>query len=365
MTIPQPVKPIYLALAALVLGIVADIFFMTKDWGIVVPIFTVIFFAMVAVLDRQAEKRMRPFDVAVMVSVLIISIFFAIRDSEMLFVLNMLVMLYLTCLMLVSLYGANIKGFRPWDFFIFPTFDFYAALMTSAGIFKHLKPSGSGKSRVFGALLVAAILLVIFGALFAGADQVFQTIVHDALNGIDGFDDLAVVLFVGVIALLAFAPAFWRRATIREVKPIQSTKDVGVESVIVLGLIDVLFFLFIIVQSVYLFSGQANLEAFHTTFAEYARQGFFQLLTVAILVSVIVWTLRYLTFGAWSLVVKTLQVVLILLTGGVLVSSWMRLSLYEQQFGFTHDRLFSHSFLLVVAAVVVVGLIWLGANGKY
>jgi hypothetical protein len=56
-----------------------------------------------------------------------------------------------------------------------------------------------------------------------------------------------------------------------------------IETMIVLGAVDLLFLFFVIVQFRYFFGGQANISAAGYTYSEYARRGFGELVTVAVL----------------------------------------------------------------------------------
>jgi hypothetical protein len=57
----------------------------------------------------------------------------------------------------------------------------------------------------------------------------------------------------------------------------------NVEASVVLGLVNILFFLFILIQFTYFFGGESNISSQGFTYAQYARQGFFELITVGIL----------------------------------------------------------------------------------
>ncbi|HEX6630839.1 MAG TPA: DUF4173 domain-containing protein, partial [Gemmatimonadaceae bacterium] len=149
-----------------------------------------------------------------------------------------------------------------------------------------------------GALLAAPVLLV-FGALLVSADPTFERLLQRAFGWDGGLlaDHLAAIAIVswGAGGLL-YAALLDRRAprdpslpdpltaaglTVRE-----RLRGIGVgvrETTVALGLIDALFIGFGVLQVRWLFGGAVALQAAGLTVAEYARSGFFELVTVATL----------------------------------------------------------------------------------
>jgi hypothetical protein len=87
------------------------------------------------------------------------------------------------------------------------------------------------------------------------------------------------------------------------------------------------------------------------TYAEYARSGFAQLLTVAAL------TFAVLAAGRrWARPQRALELALCLLTLVVLASALRRLGLYEETYGFTRLRFAAHAALLYLGALFALVL---------
>ncbi len=128
---------------------------------------------------------------------------------------------------------------------------------------------------------------------------------------------------------------------------------------IVLGAVDLLFALFVVVQFRYLFGGEANITAAGYTYADYARNGFGELVWVAFLGMGFIMALGY--FGkrgesrqrSWF---NGLSTGLVVMLGVILVSAWQRLLLYEGAYGFTELRTYTHVFIPWLALHLVVFL---------
>ena len=126
---------------------------------------------------------------------------------------------------------------------------------------------------------------------------------------------------------------------------------------VVVGLVDLLFLAFVRVQFEYLFGGQANISQAGFTYSEYARRGFFELVSVAVLSLGLVLGLQWLTRRRSvreGRAARTLNSLLIGLVLVILASAFQRLMLYEQAYGYTELRVLSHVFMIWLA----VGLVW-------
>jgi hypothetical protein len=125
-----------------------------------------------------------------------------------------------------------------------------------------------------------------------------------------------------------------------------------------LVLLDLLFAAFVGVQLAVLFGGHDHvLRTTGLTYAEYARQGFVELIVTAVLTLAV----AALAGRHAARVNLTQRRALVILTGVlfaltlvVLASALRRLGLYEEAFGFTRTRLFAHGVILWLGALFVL-----------
>jgi Domain of unknown function (DUF4153) len=224
-----------------------------------------------------------------------------------------------------------------------------------------LLPSGGAQwiPAARGALL-GSLLVVPFGALFWSADAAFAE-----LGGSLPLPSLAsapgrVVVFLGVLTgAVGLALAERRpdpRTAVRDV-----SKLTRWEWAFPLGLLNLLFLAFVVVQATVLFGGHAHvLETAGLTYSEYARQGFWQLIAAASLTLAVVWTaLRVAVVRTRTerLLLRGLVACLCVLTLVVVASAIRRLHLYEDAFGLTRARLAAETFSLSVGALFVLVLV--------
>jgi hypothetical protein len=226
---------------------------------------------------------------------------------------------------------------------------------------------------VLRGLLIAAPIVVVFVTLFASADPIFARTVED-LAGLDldlgdatGRLVLATAIAwiaTGAVAMAASSPPANVEAPARGT----SGWRLGVtEAVTVLILVNAVFAGFVALQAAYLFGGLDTMQAIGLSYAEYARRGFFELVAVAVLAVGLAVAIDRLarTRTCWLI---GAGVALMTLTGAVLVSSAVRMRLYQEAYGWTELRLYvlaTIALLAVVLLAMVAGLLldrvrWIG-----
>jgi len=218
-----------------------------------------------------------------------------------------------------------------------------------------VRPRISGVAPIARGFLIAIPIAVVLAALLASADPIFASFFNlnfdfgrlllDALFVIVG-----ALVMAGLLRLAASEPLprvdgpSWRLGT--------------TEAVIVLAVLDTVFAAFAIAQAIAASgTGADTLRSAGTTYSDYARSGFFQLLWVAgITLVVLVLFSRVTGFShrAGKLTFLVLAEGAIALTLLIVLVASMRLSLYEDAYGFTMLRLYSHVFAGLVAVVFLL-----------
>lgn len=206
-------------------------------------------------------------------------------------------------------------------------------------------------------LLLALPLLIVFGGLFMSADATFAAFVaslHFDIGSLAGH--LVLTTVCAALAAGTLRGAFLagpETAALGERLASPRIRFVTVATA--LGALDCLFLLFVAVQLRWLFGGMDLVQATTgLTLAEYARRGFFELVTAAALV------LPVLLVADWATrreghdqetSFRALTTVLVLLVGVLLVSAVQRMLLYVHAFGLTELRVYTTAFMVWLAGV--------------
>ncbi|WP_307853360.1 DUF4173 domain-containing protein [Kitasatospora sp. RG8] len=233
---------------------------------------------------------------------------------------------------------------------------------------------GRGKVvPVLRAVVVAAVLLTVFGWLFASADAAMADVLGSLSPSLDlGELPLRFVLFVlGLVTALGFAhiaagPRRWDRTVIRP-----GRERGRLEWVLPLAALNLMFGAFALVQAVVVLGGRDSImENTGMSRSEYARQGFWQLMAVTVLTLVVVavakrWAPR--STESDRRLARVLLGALSLLTLVVVASALGRMWFYVDASGLTRLRLWvlvveawlGVVFVLLITAGLVRSAAWL------
>ncbi|NKZ01101.1 DUF4153 domain-containing protein [Nocardiopsis alborubida] len=233
---------------------------------------------------------------------------------------------------------------------------------------------GRRSRRLAGPVLATTVatvgLLLVFGVLFAFADPVFGSYLSRMFTDLLLESDLNPVgdLFAMATAMLLTGSAVLtarRRHTPRPAahtapadpvptgpSPERTPLPVWVWTIPLSALL-LLFTAFLAVQAVAMFGGDEYVQRVAgVTYAEYARQGFFQLVVVSLLVlCVIAVVVRVLPSSTTRVLRNTLLGLLCTLTLVILASAMMRLQLYIDAYGLTRMRASAEAWIMWSAGV--------------
>lgn len=222
---------------------------------------------------------------------------------------------------------------------------------------------GSRIRRIGLALIIAAGLLLVLVPLLMSADEVFDYAVTRIVGDIDITAVVQHIMLVAVPAPFVFSlimavearggiPTALQTAAVPHHEPRPRRPFDPLVVAVALGIVLALYAAFCLIQFTFLFAG-AGLPA-GTTYAEYARSGFFQLLFAASLnLAGFGLVLR---FTPRRMPIVAMQAGLLAATGVLLASAFTRLNLYIHVYGLTWLRYASVTFIALLAALLLLAL---------
>ncbi len=232
--------------------------------------------------------------------------------------------------------------------------------------------AGWAPGRILATLSVTVVLVLVFGALLAGADAIFADVLDTILPTVDGgvvarwiFGFLLFGLATVGACYLAVRPPAFGDGTVprRTLGRLEWGLPVG-------GMV-LLFGGFVAVQATVLFGGARHvLQTAGLTSAEYARQGFWQLLAVTVLTLLVIGVVVRFARRESAADRAWLRLLLGALSGLSLVivaSALSRMWAYTEAYGLTQLRLlvslcegwFGLVFLMILVAGVRLRAPWL------
>lgn len=374
-------RPEWMALTALILGAAYERLIYGRSLGISYPLWLLLCLLSLIWLVRSERVRTAWSAWLLTVPILAVGALVALRAEPLTVFLGVVLSLWLAGMLLRALRAG---GMLQWGWLDF------AAAMLWVPLEAWLRPWGvlnktqekltvGNRTRqrlaaVVRGLLLAFPLLVVLLVLLSSADAIFGERVEQALRwlNLERFFDMlgriTLALLMAVFFLGAVVAALRRG---RDQTPLLQASGLKLpslgltEALVILTSVDVLFSLFVAVQFRYFFGGEAAVGAAGFTYAEYARRGFGELVAVSIitlgLVSLLAVWVRSNRDKAWSWF-QLAASLLVVMTGVILVSALQRLLLYEQAFGFTRLRTYSHAAIvwMGIGFVVFLGLLLTG-----
>lgn len=353
--------------AAAALGLAGDLLLRATPWGLNLPIWVLAAVGLAAGLAVRFGVPLRGEGRWLAVPMLLFAALFVWRASDALAFVNGVVLLGLISLAVMRSRVGQVFSAGLSEYAYLGAQAFGQALVgpVPAAVadvrWRELPRLGSGPALpVARGVLLSAPLLLVFGALFAASDAVFEARVA-ALFDFDLGELWEHLLLFGLFAWLS--AGLLRSALLGGELPGPWAERPrwlrlgGIEVGVALGLLDALFALFVAVQVRYLFGGGDVLRDTGLTYAEYARRGFFELVAVVAL------ALPVLLAARWLLrdedrrglrLYRLLAGLLVCLLAVVVASALFRMRLYTDEYGLTELRLYTTAFMVWISAVLLL-----------
>lgn len=372
-------EQLLLLLLSLLAGIIFDYLFYKKTLGISYLIYILLLLSLFWWGTRKVISVGKSPGWLVLIPVLFLSSTFAIYSNPVLgainFILVPLMMAAHTLLITdnaaawweIGLIGDILKRAVPWTIENFPRpFRLVA---------QELRPQESGKSyetgkKILIGLLISVPILLVVIPLLSSADMVFSYYLGNLakIGELIDFNSLIVHCLIIVPVLLCvfgYICSFFvkhPRSVVERAARQRSWDSTTLLTVLLVT--NMVYLLFSVIQFSYLYGGTAQVHFAGFSYADYARQGFFELVAVTVInLSILLFSLKFVKEDnrVAYLVVRIFLSLLVLFSLNMLFSAHFKMSLYEQAYGLTYLRIFVHYFmaLLLVFFLIALGSIWL------
>ncbi len=347
-------------------------------FGFGLSLYIILIALIIIILIKLIGKKLTHENSYIIALMILFGLMFTLRASFLLIFLNILTVAILFILLTSSLNNTSLKNMTLQDFLLIPLTPLLYFLPLGDALnefFKSLRERKFENSiishQLVKGLLLSIPILFVFIMLLGSADPIFKnfiySIFHIELSLISIAKFISTIFFscffIGALSYALTGRYGFFTAYEKSQQPNKEVTDSLPNHqylYVIISSVIVLFLAFIAIQFRYFFGGNTNINAAGYTYAEYARKGFFELILVAFIIFFLINIIE-------SLIVKKgknrersfiiLSIVLILQAGIIMLSSSMRLYLYETAYGFTVLRIFSHSFILLLGVLFTI-LLW-------
>lgn len=375
--------------AALVLGGLYQLLFYGVLPGLSVPLFILLFYAYFWTFGRNAIRPPDRAGFLLFTAVLLLSLTYALFDNPVFFVLNLLALPILAAWHLTYMLG---DGRRSWhDPRLIPDALGHVLMQTVLhvpdvfGLFRRhkkeeneLEEEGNRKGndispvrQVLYGLAFAVPVLIVVVMLLLSADGVLRTITGEipvwfgnlSLSIGDGGERLLWAL-AAALFLFTYLTGFRspkRRPPVQEPARAEMNgtfaKFQPLPVITLLLSINFVYVLFVAVQFSYLFGAWQGVLPESSSYAEYARSGFAELIGVTFINLGVLLIGLYATQrgeGRLRKMLEALHLLLVFCSAAMLGSAFSRMLLYEEAYGYTRLRFLVHAFMIVLFAVLLL-----------
>ncbi|MBA3870783.1 MAG: DUF4173 domain-containing protein [Anaerolineae bacterium] len=373
----------------LMMGLLGNIFFFNHMLGVSFPIYILLAVALVLILSRPAGQTVHRRNLWLLLPLAFFAVMSAVRADQLITVLDITAALTLGA---VGLYyfplTQNIdteplvaypKAIIETGFMI-PAY----AVTESVESWRWLSEKRHQRGNLIASIVRGGVfalpIILVFAVLLGSADAVFASYVNQAFEGVrqalglqflgDTMSHLVLTGFLTVTVSGSLGYVLLRRPPVAPAaRPTLPDDDLAdgvvlpdtkpkskprfklsmVESGIIMGSVVALFAAFVAIQFAYFFGGERTVQVAGITYAQYARRGFFELVAVSVLtlgLSLILDHVSVRQTKRENILFRVLALMIVALTTIMLISASQRMWLYEEAFGFTQLRVYTHVFML-------------------
>lgn len=258
------------------------------------------------------------------------------------YALNIIVVYVLTSIYIFSLVNNNYKigiNFYKWLFKLIPGY-LFSNLEYAKDAVNEVKINNKHNKDIIKGLLIGGGLLIVLLTLLSSADKYFASFISKVLSFIHL--DFTSLIQIGITLTLSFIFIFSTTINIyQNLKRKEfdiNKKDVNnTISYIILGFVNFAYLLFLISEISKITTNFLSIPI-NYTYAQYAREGFFQLLVVtSINFGILIYYQNFLkNNNKW---IKYLLLTIIFFSIFLIFNSYYRMGLYIFEYGFTILRL--------------------------
>ena len=359
----------------LLVGSVAEESFFRYQIGVSYFIFIAVFYTLFFYRFRSFSFSHQRFGYLVLISIWLLAADYYLYDITLFYALNILVIPALVIFHLALITSPKKIEWSNLRFILYIALRLIDGIRYSAIFTKHiaklfnrssnLKHYNVWKKILIGIVISIPFLFIILNLLIS-ADAQFERILSSLPNLISFRAEYVfrlVIILIYTFGFFGFMQVLMQKnkhIVQKETNRKPITMD-GIITLTVLLLLDLVYILFVAIQFRYFFNGTLD-EGY--TYAEYARRGFFELLFVTLINLTVTTVVIHFTKNVQGFLKRTIRMaltILVLSSGVLLISAFMRLTMYEDAYGFTFTRVLVHSFMIFLMVIFAYTLvkIWL------
>lgn len=338
-------------------------FFDNLRGGITYPIFVTGTFIFLFMFMKKNKLHLKKESLFYVISSILLGISVCLTDKFFFHFFNTVGILLLIAIFLLS----QVANDKEWGFITYFSnlqklflsmigYTFYPFIHLNSFINKKLKEKRKNEKikDIFIGIIIAIPLLFIITLLLSSADQIFSNLFFDIFKNIIIPESGIIMIIMTVIGFLGMYTLICSISLKKFESESEITKKEPIIAITFTSALAIIYIIFCAIQILYLFtSGFFSLPE-NFTYSEYARRGFFELLTVSIFNFFMI-MICIKKFNV-SKILNTILTIISICNYILIASSFYRMMLYIGEYKLTFLRVLVIWFLCVLA-VLMVGIL--------
>ncbi len=365
-------QKINIFLGAILLSIWSVVLFFGKQIGLSMLLFVIpITYYILLILERTNKVKNEKAKLLI-VPIIILSGTYLIFNNSFFNVLNLLVIPILLIIMILNLINTKLIPrtlverildivIEPFAFIGETMQEFKNTIVEKLNI-KHEDGENKKVKNIFKAICITLPLVIIIITILASADSIFSSMISNIFSSIfrllgklnlSGIVIRIIVIICVFIYLSSFFYNIIRNEDDFEEEEKETKKIEDTTLKMILTALNIVYFVFCIIQINSLFMQKAIIN-----YADYARQGFFQLMIVSIINLIMILVSKKYS-DKKNKYINFMCIIMVIFTFIIILSSAVRMHFYEQAYGYTFLRLLVYCVLFTEVLLLIPTMLYI------
>lgn len=349
----------------LILCLYNSILFYGKILGINVVLFIIPLLIFIYYALKKNNKIKNKKGLLFIIPILLLSCSYFIYDNQFFKILNV----FMISLFFILMYIYTIKPiyeirilFKNIIHLIFGPFNCISKLyhIVKRKINDVLKLSDASKTKIKSILVIIPIILIVL-ILLSSADMIFSSLFSNIFKIIKKISISNIIGRIVIIIILFTCIGSCINYILFDYDKIgnDNTKKYNVESYTIKLLLTILNIIYIIFDFIQIRSLIFHKVSESINYSQYAREGFFQLMFISIINLIILLISKKSKDKKYDKYNKIMSILMVMLTFIIIVSSFIRMNMYESMYGYTLLRLLVYVTLITEIILLVPTIIYI------
>lgn len=346
----------------LLLAIGNSILFYDKEFGLSVILFIIPLLCFLYYVFKEKDLVKNKYGLLLLIPIVLLSLTYFIYNNNFFGIMNLVIIPLLFVIMYIMTVNPSdkiVQFLKAVMILFFKPFKYLDDFCRQLGDYISAKVKVSDKAkRVIKSVVIILPILFIILSLLSSADMIVNSIFSGLFNWLeDIINDFSLYGVIGRLIHMSLLFIYLSLVILFLIKDFSTVETVSKEKTtkdnftikLLLTVLNIVYVIFDIIQIKSL--------VFHSvgdgiTYAEYARQGFFQLMFVSLInISIILYSKKYKKED--NKYINIMSIIMVVLTFVIIVSSFLRMNLYEQEYGYTLLRLLVYITLFTEVILLI------------